>query len=192
MIGARSPAYTDTEPGAGATQLSRGPFKGSKRMLTRIALSWLFVSAVLLAGGATTQFRSASNWPFLQDQQQRARKFDEYENIRLNDEKARLDVFGSELQNDPSAKGYIIGYGGRVCRPNEAIARARRAAKYLQYSRRIGAERITTINGGYREVVGAELWIVPLGANEPPASPKLSRCSKPGASQKKGSNRRTH
>ena len=41
----------------------------------------------------------------------KARKFDEYGNIRFNDEKARLDNFAIQLQNEPTSQGYIIGYG---------------------------------------------------------------------------------
>ncbi len=42
-----------------------------------------------------------------------ARKIDEYGNIRFNDEKARLDNFAIEMQNDPTAQGYLVCYGGR-------------------------------------------------------------------------------
>src|SRR3989440_6796531 len=38
-------------------------------------------------------------------------KFDTYGNIRFNDEKARLDNFAIQLQNEPNAQGYIIRYG---------------------------------------------------------------------------------
>jgi hypothetical protein len=58
----------------------------------------------------------------------RARKIDEYGNIRFNDEKARLDNYAIELQNDPTAQGYLICYGGRRAgraRPS-AVATARR------------------------------------------------------------------
>ena len=43
------------------------------------------------------------------------RKIDEYGNIRFNDEKARLDNFAIELQNDPTAQGYLVCYGGSFC-----------------------------------------------------------------------------
>src|SRR6185503_8202733 len=36
-----------------------------------------------------------------------ARKFDEYGNIRFNDEKARLDNYAIQLQNEPTAQGTI-------------------------------------------------------------------------------------
>lgn len=42
-----------------------------------------------------------------------SRKFDEYGDINFEDEKARLDNFAVQLQNEPSARGYIIAYSGR-------------------------------------------------------------------------------
>src|SRR6185369_3346206 len=38
-------------------------------------------------------------------------KFDEYGNIRFNDERARLDNYAIQLQNDPTGTGTIIVYG---------------------------------------------------------------------------------
>jgi len=35
-----------------------------------------------------------------------ARSFDEYGNIKFNDEKARLDNFAVQLQNAPGSQGY--------------------------------------------------------------------------------------
>src|SRR6185295_14720076 len=55
-------------------------------------------------------------------------KFDEYGNIKFNDEKARLDNYAIQLQNQPGSQGYIIAYGS--CE-GEAQARADRAKDYL-------------------------------------------------------------
>ncbi|HYX40922.1 MAG TPA: hypothetical protein VE821_04455, partial [Pyrinomonadaceae bacterium] len=103
-----------------------------------------------------------------------ARKFDEYGNIKRNDEKARLDNFANELQANPGAQGYIIGYGGRTSRPGEGQARADRAKDYLVNSRGIEAGRLVTVDGGYNEEPTTELWIVPSGATPPTASPTLT------------------
>ncbi len=97
-------------------------------------------------------------------------KFDEYGNIRFNDEKARLDNFANELQNQPQAQGLIIAYGGRRGRAGEAQARADRAKDYLVTTRGIDAGRIQTLDGGFREDLTVELWIVPQGATSPTAS----------------------
>ena len=96
-----------------------------------------------------------------------ARKFDEYGNIRFNDEKARLDNFAIQLQNEPSAQGYIIGYG--TC-DAEGQNRANRARDYLVNTRGIDASRIVVVDGGCMPELRVDLWIVPSGATAPPAS----------------------
>ena len=67
------------------------------------------------------------------------RKFDEYGNIGFNDEKARLDNYAIQLQNEPGAQGYIIAYGG--LREVKDQARADRAKNYLVNTRGIDAGR---------------------------------------------------
>jgi hypothetical protein len=93
-------------------------------------------------------------------------RFDEYGNIRFNDEKARLDNFAIQLQNDPGAQGYIIAYG--TC-TGEGQARADRAKDYLVNTRGIDAGRIVTVDGGCRPELTVQLWIVPSGATPPAA-----------------------
>ena len=102
-------------------------------------------------------------------------KFDEFGDINCEDEYARLDNFAVQLQNEPSAQGYIIFYGGRrfrsrLPRVGEAAARAGRLKPYLVSRRGIPAERVVVINGGYRENFSVELWIVPPGAEPPKPS----------------------
>jgi hypothetical protein len=92
---------------------------------------------------------------------------DYYPPIRLNDEKARLDNFAIQLQNEPSAKGYIIVYGGRKANAAEKQKRIKRAQEYLTFTRGIDASRIVTMEGGMRDETTTELWIVPLGADPP-------------------------
>jgi len=94
-------------------------------------------------------------------------KFDEYGNIKFNDEKARLDNYAIQLQNQPGSQGYIIAYGS--CE-GEAQARADRAKDYLVNTRGIDAGRLVTIDGGCMPELKVELWIVPTGATAPAAS----------------------
>jgi hypothetical protein len=93
-----------------------------------------------------------------------ARKFDEYGNIRFNDEKARLDNFAIQLQNEPTATGTIIVYGSCA---GEGQQRGDRAKDYLVNTRGIEAGRITVVDGGCRSELKVELWIVPSGAAAP-------------------------
>jgi hypothetical protein len=94
-------------------------------------------------------------------------QFDEYGNIRFNDEKARLDNYAIQLQNQPGSTGTIIAYGSCA---GEAQARADRAKDYLVNTRGIEAGRITTVDGGCRANLTVQLWIVPSGATAPAAS----------------------
>jgi hypothetical protein len=101
-------------------------------------------------------------------------KFDQFGDINCEDEYARLDNFAIHLQNEPSAQGYIIFYGGRrfrgrLPRVGEAAARAGRLKPYLVNRRGIPAERVVVIDGGYQETFQIALWIVPLGATPPEA-----------------------
>jgi hypothetical protein len=92
------------------------------------------------------------------------KKIDEYGNIRFNDEKARLDNYAIELQNDPSAQGYIIAYGSCDA---EGQTRGNRAKDYLVNTRGIDAGRIVVVDGGCMPDLKVELWIVPSGATPP-------------------------
>jgi hypothetical protein len=94
-------------------------------------------------------------------------KFDEYGNIKFNDEKARLDNYAIQLQNQPGSQGYILAYGSCA---GEAQARADRAKDYLVNTRGIDAGRLVTVDGGCRSDLTVELWIVPTGATAPAAS----------------------
>jgi hypothetical protein len=114
-------------------------------------------------------------------------KFDEYGNIRFNDEKARLDNFAIQLQNQPNAQGYYIVYGSCA---GEGQARADRAKNYLVNNRGIDASRIVIVDGGCRSDLGVELWIVPSGADAPAASTDnvISPC--PECKKRRGKGRR--
>jgi hypothetical protein len=92
------------------------------------------------------------------------RRFDEYGNIRFNDEKARLDNFAIQLQNEPGSTATIIAYG--TC-AGEGQTRGDRAKDYLVNTRGIEAGRITVVDGGCRADLTVQLWVVPQGANQP-------------------------
>jgi hypothetical protein len=99
--------------------------------------------------------------------------FDEYGNIKFEDEKARLDNFAIELQNDPTARGYLICYGGRTGYEGEAARRCERAKNYLATVRYIEPERVVTVDGGFREELTVKLSVVPLGATPPAPTPTV-------------------
>lgn len=99
-------------------------------------------------------------------------QIDRFGDVKCEDEMARLDNFAIQLQNEPQAKGVIIFYGGQTFRGKlpkrgEAEARAARLKPYLVERRGIPSERVTVVNGGYREAWQVTLWIVPPGASTP-------------------------
>ena len=96
-------------------------------------------------------------------------KVDEYGNISVEDEQARLDNFAVGVQSWPEGVGYIVAYGGRRSRRGEALRRAARAKRYLVTVRAIPADRLVTIDGGYRELLTVELRIRPK--DFPPPTP---------------------
>lgn len=98
---------------------------------------------------------------------------DEYGNIKFDDEKARLDNLAIHLQNDPTARGHLTCYGGRRGYEGEARRRCERAKGYVSGVRGIEAERIITVDGGFREELTVKLWIVPAGATPPAPTPTV-------------------
>ena len=102
-----------------------------------------------------------------------SRKVGEYDNISIGEEKARLDNFAIELGNNPTAQGYLLAYAGRHARVGEATVRAERAKDYLVNNRGIDGSRVVALDGGHREELTIELYIVPTGAVPPPAAPTV-------------------
>lgn len=107
-----------------------------------------------------------------------SRKFDEFGDIKCEDEMARLDNFAVQLQNSPSATGFIIFYGGRRFRGRlpkrgEAAARATRLKPYLVERRGLPTGRVIVVDGGYAEQWYAELWINPAGMQPPQPLPNV-------------------
>src|SRR5687767_6168394 len=69
-------------------------------------------------------------------QDDRIRDYDTMGDVDCESEMARLDNFAIQLMNEPSTRGVIIFYGGRLFRGrlqrrNEAAARAARMKPYL-------------------------------------------------------------
>ena len=127
------------------------------------------VTATVSLGGADpTCTNTASCTTGIRPRPQPPVKFDEYGNIRFNDEKARLDNYAIQLQNTPGSTGTIIVYGSCA---GEAQQRGDRAKDYLVNTRGIEAGRITVIDGGCRADLTVQLWIVPQGSTPPAADP---------------------
>ncbi|MBC7933686.1 MAG: hypothetical protein H7Z38_24255 [Rubrivivax sp.] len=100
-------------------------------------------------------------------------KVDEFGDIRSGDTKARLDNFAIELQNNPTLQAHLIVYAGRLGPRGQAARRAAMLKDYLVQTRGMEAERIITVEGGFRDELSAELWLSPRGASAPEARPTI-------------------
>jgi len=101
----------------------------------------------------------------------KCKKFDEFGEIARNDEKARLDNYAIELQNDPSRTAYVIVYPGQGNRSEQVQTQRTRIVDYLVNSRGFNAGRIITIVGPPRDEMMVELWTCPQGATPPKPAP---------------------
>lgn len=102
-----------------------------------------------------------------QSAQSGARKIDEFGDIQISDWLARADNFAIELQNSPGATGYIVAYGVPNKYPGWPLRRGYWVKGYLVTGRSIPAEHVEVVNGGYRDSVMFQLWLVEAGAQLP-------------------------
>jgi hypothetical protein len=92
--------------------------------------------------------------------------FDEFRDVNCESEMARLDNFAVALQNEPTARGAIIFFAGkmkddRLPKRGEAEARVERLRSYLTKRRGIPTASIVVMNGGYDNNYRVQLWVVP-------------------------------
>jgi hypothetical protein len=133
-----------------------------KMKIQSSGISFVFGLAILFGGSVGTGVAL-----------EQPRKFDEFANVTCEDEMARLDNFTHGVLGNPEAQGYIIVYGGRRGRRNEAKARAARLKYYLVKIRGMESKRIVTLDGGFREQLSSELWIVRPGDSSPLPTPTI-------------------
>lgn len=101
--------------------------------------------------------------------------FEEFGNINCEDEAARLDSLAVTLQSDPALQVHIVMYGGRFGPRNEALARAARMKSYLIMTRGLEADRILTLDGGYRNQLSSEWWLSLRGTDAPATRPTVDK-----------------
>jgi hypothetical protein len=89
-------------------------------------------------------------------------------------EMANLDECALMLVLGRRLKAHVIVYGGRdTTAQDELRIRRSRINRYLVKDRGIDANRITVVDGGFRERLSIELWIVTLGAEPPETKPTV-------------------
>jgi hypothetical protein len=103
-----------------------------------------------------------------------ARKFDEFDltEIHYDDMQARLDSFVTDaLMKEPNSRAYLILY-----RRRNSYSRFYpwQLKDYLVNIRRLPANHVKAVYGGYRKAPMLELWVVPEGAADPKATPAIA------------------
>jgi hypothetical protein len=99
-----------------------------------------------------------------------ARRFDQFPSRAFDDDKARLDAFAIELQNNPDSQGYIIMFQGtdrNSMRNRRVEVLSKRTLDYLVKARGIDPRRIVIAKWGNRPETFYDLWIIPPGAQPP-------------------------
>jgi hypothetical protein len=131
------------------------------------------VTATVKVGGVAPECHNIASCTFMPESPPISRRFDQYGKLSLEYERARLDNFVIELQNNPGAQGYVIAYEGQRSRARTASARLKRIKDYLINKRGIDVGRIVAVEGDLRLKTETELWIVPTGADPPKATPAI-------------------
>jgi len=91
--------------------------------------------------------------------------------LKEEEENAKLEAFLSNIT--PSEQAFIFVYAGRNNVRGFADTEVRRLRGILLKSG-ISADHLVTVNGGFREEPFHELWIVPIGAEPPRATPTVN------------------
>jgi PKD domain-containing protein len=95
------------------------------------------------------------------------RKFDEFAGLSRNDEKARLDNYFIDLQNDPTSTANVIVHPGEGGKSGAVQMQTSHIVDYLINSRGLDSRRIVTQVGTPRSAMTVELWSCPQGAAPP-------------------------
>jgi hypothetical protein len=132
-----------------------------KTLLLSILLLLLLVPCL-----AQTNSQNSTSTP-------QARKFDEFV-FTYGNYKEYIARFAEALKNEPTAKGYIIAYNGRVFGQSSSWANYNiNDIRYYLNDYKFSPKRIVTIEGGLKEKQDVELFIVPKGAAPPAPRPTL-------------------
>ncbi len=89
-------------------------------------------------------------------------KFDEFGKLSCGDELLRLDNYGNTVLEFPDALAVIIVYGSRTgTKRGEIAGRLFAIRDALVRRNSIDTKRIVILDGGFRETLAVELWIIP-------------------------------
>ncbi len=97
-----------------------------------------------------------------------------YSKISPEEEKTRLEAFYEQVQRSPKgSRVFIIGYGGIDDCPNESVAQTNRARDILVKLIGLDPKTVVSIDGGRKNAVSIELYIVPPDGPKPLSTPDI-------------------
>jgi PKD-like domain len=115
--------------------------------------------------------------------------FDQYSELTFQAEKQRLDNLADQLRVWRDMKAYIVFYAGRRAPAGEVRKRVERARRYLIAEQGIAAERIVFADGGERERLTFQLYLMPDGFT-PALYPTIAPDKEPAVKTKTRDKRR--
>jgi len=130
------------------------------------------ITATVEVGGFLRSCPTSSSASAYIAERPKPRKFGQFGSLAKYESNAKLDDFATELRFDPGSQGYIIGYGGRTSPVGTGQTIAEAVKTYLVDKHYVG-NSLVTVDGGYKEEVTTELWLVPPGAIPPTATPTV-------------------
>lgn len=89
------------------------------------------------------------------------RFFDNYSGLTFREEKQRLNNLAAELRRKPDMTAYIVVYHQQPSFPVEMLSRIGRIRDYLIKQQAIDAERVVFADGGKRERLDFEIYLLP-------------------------------
>jgi hypothetical protein len=100
-------------------------------------------------------------------------KFDQWGDLPLVDEEARLDKIANQAKEWSMSMIYLVIHAGQKACVGEAKARGLRAKNYLM-KKDIAPERIVWIDAGWRKELSVEVWLWPPELGRPKSSTELN------------------
>jgi hypothetical protein len=101
--------------------------------------------------------------------------FDDATRYNFSDLSARFQGFMVQLANNPTFRGYVIGYGSRngssAWERNAALGSIQRIIVFDKFD----PSRVTLVDGGFREFNSVEMWILPPGVEPPKPAPSVDK-----------------
>lgn len=132
-------------------------------------------------------------------QDKKAKQIDEFTRISCGDFMARMDAILSELQDSPDSKIYVVFYGGRYrkqslwSKKTKSLDKIRLkyphredglnwaksiplylTSEFVYETKALMSDKIVLINGGFREDMQVEIWLVPKDAESPKPTPTIA------------------